>query len=244
MKILGFYILMLTTVLASAQSDDIYTKEKLEPKVTFDFDVKGAMLQGDFKNNYKYDGMMGAGLTTLFPISKNNPVDVGIDIAYFFMSATESSHNYYDSELRLYDVNSEVTGAMIPLHLVVRLYPLKHTQFKVQPYVEGMFGGKLFSIDQTITTYTANSSIILKSENITDVTSALSYGYGVGLKMRISKNNLLYLNAKAAQLFGDETDYLDASSYRLSDNGAYKHLYNRSKTDLLQFSLGLHLMIE
>ena len=47
----------------------------------------------------------------------------------------------------------------------------------------------------------------------------------------------MYLNTKASQLFGEETDYINSKKFELSDKWEYEHTYDRSKTDMLQFSV-------
>jgi hypothetical protein len=219
-------------------------REKLEPKVTFDLDFRAAAISGDFKKLYGEEGMGGVGASILFPISKNFPVDVGLGFGYYFMSATEFVLPYYTHELNKYKMTSTVTGSMIPIHFVARIYPVKHIHSVVQPYVEGLLGEKLFVVEQISEVYLPGSEVELSSNTESNFTNSLSYGFGLGIKVRISKNNLLYLNTKIDQLFGEEAKYLDATQVTLSSKGTYENVYHYSRTDILRFSIGLHLMIE
>ena len=235
--------LSLSTALI-AQEDELVAGELLEPKITFDFDFRGALTTGEFNEFYKDEGMGGVGLTVLAPISRFNPIDLGVDFGYFYMSGTEATYNYTDVALKEHEITSSVTGSMIPIHAVIRIYPIKNKKFPIQPYVEGVGGVKLFVINHTIETESKRSDLEMVTLNDPEFTSAWSYGYGAGFKMRISKTNLLYFNTKVDHMFGMETDYINPTSYTQNEEGKYLHQYNSSMTDILQFSVGLHLMIE
>ena len=223
-------------------TDNLYSLP--DPKVTFDFDIRAAFTSGEFKQFYPKDGMGGMGATVLFPINKRNPLDVGFGLGYYFMSHTSSDFQYYSPGVGDYNIESTVSGSMFPFHLVARAYPLKSVRSPVQPYVEGLAGFRLFIVDQEINTFIDNTGVELPPQTETNTTGSWSYGFGAGVKVRISKKNLLYLNAKVDQLYGTETDYMDPTTINLYDDGSYEYVNQRSETDVLRFSIGLHLMLE
>ncbi len=215
-----------------------------EPKVTFELDITAAFTSGQFKEFYPKDGMGGIGLSTLFPLSIKNPLDVGFEFGYYFMSETRDKFEYHAPFIGVYDVYARVSGSMVPFHIIARVYPLKNSSSPVQPYVEGLAGFRLFVVNQEVNAYIVSSGEELPRVTVTNTTGSWSYGFGAGVKIKVSKNNLLYLNAKANQLYGTETNYMDPSSVALYENGTVEYSSFRSRTDVLRFSIGLHLMIE
>ncbi len=229
------------------EDDKVFTEDVSElpnPKVTFDIDIRACFTSGEFKQFYPKEGMGGFGGTVLMPLGSKNPLDVGFGLAYYFMSNTETSFQYYTPGLGDYKVVSSVSGTMFPFHLVSRIYPLKSTNFPIQPYVEGLAGFRLFIVTQDMTTTVLSSGLELEPQSESNTTGSWSYGIGGGIKVNVSKSHMFYLNAKVDQLYGSETDYMDPTSVILYDDGSYEYVNYRSKTDVLRFSIGLHLMLE
>ncbi len=248
--LLGFF-----AGIVSAQTDSLTTAPSLEvftdeakllpaPKVTIDFDVRAAFTTGEFKDFYSKAGMGGFGGTVLFPIGKKNPLDVGFGLGYYFMNNSQVTHELYTPGVGDYDINSKVSGSMVPFHLTARLYPLKSTRSPIQPYIEGLAGFRLFLVEHELSTYIYSIDTELPPETNTNTTGSWSYGFGGGVKIRMSRNQLLYLNLKVAQLYGTETKNMDPSSLVLYNDGAYGYNEFKSETDVLRFSVGIHLMIE
>lgn len=223
-------------------SDD--SRQLLEPKVTFDVDIRAAFTTGEFKAFYPKRGMGGFGITTLFPIDKHNPVDIGFGLGYYFMSNSEATFDYYTPGAGNYEITSEVSGSMVPIHLTARIYPFKSFNLPIQPYLEGLGGARLFIVTQRLETYLTDAGFDLDPQVETDVTGSWSYGFGGGLKVLLSRNELLYLNAKVTQLYGTSTNNMDPSSVVLYDNGSYSYSMFKSETNVLRFALGIHIMIE
>ena len=234
--------------LTTAPSQDtIFTEETNalpDPKVTFDIDLSACFTTGEFKQFYPKDGMGGFGATVLMPLHKKNPLDIGFELGYYFMSNTSSTFQYYTPGMGDYEVNSSVSGTMLPFHLVARIYPLKGINLPIQPYVEGVAGFRLFIVEQELTTTVINSGVELEPQKESTSTGSWSYGFGAGVKVIVSKNNLVYLNAKVNQLYGTATNYMDPTTIILYDDGSYEYLNYRSRTDVLRFSFGIHVMLE
>lgn len=240
-------ILFAQDSLSTYTTEEIFTDESqqpLEPKVTFDIDIRAAFTSGEFKDFYPKRGMGGLGITTLFPIDKNNPIDVGFGLGYYFMSNAGATFGYYTPGAGNYEITSEVSGSMVPFHLTARLNPLRKTNSPIQPYFEALGGFRLFIVSQRLETYLIDSNLELEPQTDSDVTGSWSYGFGGGIKVLLSKNELIYLNAKVTQLYGTSTNNMDPNSVVLYDDGTYGYSRFKSETDVLRFAIGIHIMIE
>lgn len=244
----SFYSLAQDDELVVAPSEnDIIAEDsdgRPEPVVTFEFEIRAAFTSGEFKKFYPKSGMGGLGITVLFPISNKIPVDLGFGLGYYWMSNAEETYNYYMPEIGNYDVESRVSGGMIPFHIVGRLYPLKSINSPIQPYVEGLAGFRVFSANQRLETYIVATDTYLPVEKDYNTTASWSYGFGGGVKVMLSKNELLFLNTKVDMIYGTATKTMDPSSVVLYDDGTYSFSHFESRTDVLRFSIGLHVMIE
>lgn len=253
-KLLFLFLFISATVFSQTDSlsvspnaPTVFTDDSrsvLEPKVTFDIDIRAAFTSGEFKDFYPKPGMGGFGLTILFPIHRNNPLDLGIDLGYYFMSQSEETFYYYSPGVGDYDVESRVSGGMFTMHAVARIYPFKNTQSPFQPYIEGLGGFRVFSANQRLQTYVHITDEYLPEEKDYNYYGAWSYGFGGGMKVMLSRNELLYLNLKVNQLYGSSTKNMDPSSVQLYDDGTYSYSEFESRTDVLRFALGIHFMIE
>ncbi|MCB0400687.1 MAG: hypothetical protein KDD41_01250 [Flavobacteriales bacterium] len=237
----------LDSLSVAPDNQQIFTDDNerlLEPKVTFDFDIRAAFTSGEFKTFYPKPGMGGMGLTVLFPLGKRFPLDLGVDLGYYFMSQSQETFNYYTPGLGDYDVESRVSGGMFTMHAVGRVYPFKTVKLPIQPYVEGLAGFRVFSANQKLETYVYATDEYLPVEKDYNYYGAWSYGFGAGVKVMLSKNELLYLNLKVDQIYGTATKNMDPSTVELYDDGTYTYSEFTSRTDILRFALGIHIMIE
>ncbi|MFB0926094.1 MAG: hypothetical protein QMB65_12575 [Vicingaceae bacterium] len=209
------------------------------PSATLDLEILVASTTGEFKEFYENNEIGGLGFTLLFGVHKTIPVDLGFDFGYYFMSTNRSRLEYYAPGVGDYDVNSKVNGTMVPIHMVSRLTPFKNTNFFIQPYLELMAGFRIFAVKQTIETTLLNTGVILEPETESTINGSFSYGYGGGLKVRLSKENRVFLNVKANKIYGSATKYINQESVVLMDDGSYRYKTTKSKTDILRFSIGL-----
>ncbi len=227
--------------------DKIFTEDVKsipDPVVTIDIDIRFAFPTGEFKDFYTRPGMGGFGVDVLRPLGKTNPLDVGVGFGYYFMSRSEETYGYYTPGVGDYDVNSRVSGGMFALHLISRLYPLKSVRSPFQPYVEGLAGFRVFSANQRLETYIHATDTYLPVEKDYNYNGSWSYGFGGGIKIMMSKSELLFLNLKASKIYGTATKNMDPSSVQIFDDGTYAYNEFKSRTDVVRFSLGIHIMIE
>lgn len=253
-KILLPVLMLMIVFFAKAQDDglttapdQVFTEDNggsPDPVVTFDIDVRAAYTSGEFKDFYPKRGMGGFGIDVLVPIDKNVPVDFGAGLGYYFMSRSERTIPYYSPGVGDYDVNSRVSGGMFTFHLISRIYPLKTVKSPIQPYIEGLAGFRVFGANQRLETYIYATDEYLPVEKDYNYNGSWSYGYGGGIKVLLSKNELLFLNLKAAKIYGTATKNMDPESVVLYDDGTYSFEEFKSRTDVVRFSLGIHIMIE
>lgn len=234
-------------VVAPAENNKIFTEDVKsipDPVVTVDIDIRAAFTIGEFKQFYPKAGMGGFGIDILHPLGKTNPLDIGAGFGYYFMSKSEETYGYYTPGVGDYDVNSRVSGGMFTFHFITRLYPLKSIKSPIQPYIEGLAGFRLFSANQRLETYIHSTDTYLPVEKDYNYTGSWSYGFSGGLKIRVGKEELLFLNLKASKIYGTATKNMDPSSVELYTDGTYGYSQFKSRTDIVRFSLGLHIMIE
>ena len=131
---------------------------------------------------------------------------------------------------------------MFEFHLISRAYPLKATNFPIQPYIEGLAGFRVFGANQRLETYIYSTDTYLPVEKDYNYNGSWSYGYGAGIKIRMA--DLIYFNLKANKIYGTSTKNMDPESVVLYDDGTYSFEEFKSRTDIVRFSLGIHIMIE
>ena len=214
-----------------------------DPRFTMDFDLQAGFPIGEFDDFYSNQGFGGVALTILVPISKVNPFDFGAGFGYYFMSQSEEKFSYYSSEWGHYDVSSRVSGGLFEFHLVSRFYPIKFTGFPIQPYFEGFAGFKVFSANQRLETYIIDRDETLPVKKDYNNTVAWSYGYGAGLKIKMNKNELVFLNLKVANIYGTASKYMDPKSVKIYADGTYDYNEFKSRSDMARFSLGVHILL-
>lgn len=247
-------ILFLFVYKVKAQTDSLTTSPDVEvftdesnmlpdPVVTVEIDVRTAFTSGEFKQFYPKRGMVGFGIDVLFPITEENPVDFGAGLGYYFMSTSKRNLSFYTPGVGNYDVESRVNGGMFEFHLMSRVYPLKATNFPFQPYIEGLAGFRVFSANQRLETYIHDTGEYLPVEKDYNHTGSWSYGFGGGIKVRVS-SDLIYVNLRANKIMGTPTKNMDPESVILYDDGTYSFDEFKSRTDIVRFSLGIHIMIE
>jgi hypothetical protein len=254
-NLIAILITLLTVNIAVAQTDSLTTAPDVEvftdesdflpdPVVTIEFDVRVGFPTGEFKNFYTKKAMGGFGVNALLPITEENPFDFGAGMGYYFMSRSEETFSYYSPGIGDYDVESRISGGMFEFHLISRAYPLKATNFPIQPYIEGLAGFRVFGANQRLETYIYATDEYLPVEKDYNYNGSWSYGFGGGIKIKMGSDELIYLNLKANKIFGTPTKNMDPKSVVLYDDGTYTFDEFRSRTDIVRFSLGIHIMIE
>ncbi|MCK9279977.1 MAG: hypothetical protein M0P71_05115 [Melioribacteraceae bacterium] len=191
--------------------------------------------QGEFKENVDNTGF-GLNLHgTIWSPSKLRPFSVGFNLGYMIYGMTTDRRPFSETNP---DVSVEVsrTNSIANFHLLFLISPFQGT---VRPYLEGLFGGAYISTSTDIQNERTGESIA-SSTNFDDLT--WSYGSGGGLLIQVGKDmgdvSRLFIDLKARYIFGTEAEYLteDGVEVRL---GSVKYYPVKSKTDLIQISIGV-----
>ncbi len=199
--------------------------------------------QGGFADNVSRAGIgidVMAGLRI-----QDTPALIGLDVAYMNYGIERRSEPFSRT---IPDVTVDVrtTNDIILTHLLLRLQPEEGV---LRPHVDGLFGFKyLFTSTRIEDRGSPTRDPVASSVNFDDF--ALSYGVGAGLDIRVFQYERenearqamrnIYLTMGARYLWGQEAEYLRRGSIERVD-GDLRFDVRRSRTDLLNFSLGITL---
>ena len=214
----------------------------------------GQLPKGEFKD---------VGVTTGFGLDLNfsyHPVDnlgFGINLggSVYDISTREIPFSYYSD---LITITEETKNGIFHGHLFFKINPLKG---RINPYVEGLIGFKNLQTNTRLYNQncTDNSDTewddceIASSTNASDI--ALSYGCGFGLEVFLttfekdpnSSEGKLFFFINGRFLWGGEAEYLKEGDIEFSnpEDGPVQTTFNwnKSKTDLLQISIGVSVLI-
>ena len=212
------------------------------------------------------------GLTGQFPQGEFKeegvPAGIGLDINAMYYPVKElafglnlggSNYGYSQRKIPasyftdLVTITEKTFNEIFFGHLFFKILPF---QGNIKPYLEGLVGLKNLS---TRTELVSNSydcteeeedpdyCQIAESTNATD--TALSYGFGLGLEIKLlenkknDSNQIISFFINGRYLWGGHTKYLKKGSIIYSDpnDGPVQTTFNwnESKTDLLQLNLGI-----
>jgi hypothetical protein len=240
--LLSWSFLVATLTLAQSNiegADAAVTEHSFMPNITFDLDMRIASPRGDFKTVYKDDVFFGFGGALLFGLNENSPLDMGLEVSYLYMTGHSSNAQYDAPHIGLYDVDTRITGSMVPINFLTRFYPLRNRGYVIQPYLEVIGGFRIFNVRQKVETYLYRDDIFLEPEEETNANLAWNYGMGMGLNVRI--NDFWAINMHAQHMFGSQTNYIDPETIEVRENGEFGYNEHRSTTHALAFILGVSL---
>jgi hypothetical protein len=185
----------------------------------------------EFKDNIKRTGF-GGNLEAL--LIQTGPASMGLNIGYLNYGS-ETRRERFSSTIPDVTVDVNRTNNILNFHLLFHIAPPLMT---ITPYAEGLFGGSYLFTETRID---SRDNEVASSTNFDDF--AWSYGGGGGFLIHIYSDptaelSNIYLDLKVRYLFGTEAEYLKEGSVYL-DNGFAKYEVEKSKTDLLTFSLGV-----
>lgn len=188
--------------------------------------------QGEFSDQLDqvgYGGNLFAGIGIA-----GTPVVVGLDLGYLIYGY-ERRQEPFSSTIPDVTVDVATSNNIALGHFVLRL---RAPRGVVQPYVDGLFGGKYLFTETRIENERWDGESIAVSTNFDDW--ALSYGVGGGLNIRLFHGQIgnelrtgsIHLNLGLRYLVGSEAEYLKEGSIR-RENGEVTYDIERSRTDLL-----------
>jgi hypothetical protein len=185
----------------------------------------------EFKDNIKRTGF-GGNIEAL--LIQSGPASMGLNIGYLNYGS-ETRRERFSSTIPDVTVDVNRTNNILNFHLLFHVAPPLMT---VTPYAEGLFGGSYIFTETRID---SRDQEVASSTNFDDF--AWSYGAGGGFLIHLYSNPAaelsdIYLDLKVRYLFGTEAEYLREGSVYL-ENGFARYSVDKSKTDLLTFSLGV-----
>lgn len=203
----------------------------------FSPNINLAVPRGEFKNLAPRGAFFGIGGGFYSQVS-NLPIDLGASFHYFWMGRESETFEMNDPVFGLYDVNSRVSSAMMPVHIHGRISFLRTLNDFFFPYVEVLGGFRIFNTRSVIDVEIPGEE---NPEQETDNNTSFtwSYGYGGGASFKLTTNVLL--DARVVRMPGGRARYLDPESVRFNSNQEPVFSRTRSKTDAMVYQLGLKL---
>ena len=198
--------------------------------------------QGEFGDQLSSTGFGGSlfGAVGL----AHSPVLFGVDLG-FLIYGREVRREPFSTTIPDVRVDVITTNNIFLGHLFLRLQP---PTGEFRPYADALFGLKYLFTDTRIRSDGFNSNgdnTVARSTNFDD--TALSYGFGAGVQFQVwdgtqrakdSGPDAVYVDLGARYLFGSHAEYLQEGSVR-RENGNVIFDVNRSKTDILNFRIGV-----
>ena len=181
----------------------------------------------------------GGGFTV--PVLENSPLRLGISFRYMWLGSKSREFFLTDEEGYTYELESSVKGSMSPLHIIARVDAMNYSDFPVLPYLGGFVGIRFFGTNHKLTIdYQDGSEPIIDNNRKVSVTS--SYGFELGLHIRISKEILLDFRYEHA--YGGWAKYVDLTSVKIDNNGNATYDRLETRTDVAMFTLGIAIMLK
>lgn len=177
------------------------TEKPVNPYYIFlNANLQGGIPTGAWANNTNKMAF-GTGGLLLFQIGKKPAFSLGAELGWMAFDAEtrrfDTDMNGADKKIRL-----TTSSGMVTAHALARFKP--HTDFWIQPYVDGMFGTKgLFT----------TSLIIDESNGLSSTTDfdkadfALSYGAAVGLQFKLFNDDWVVMDLRCAYMAGGDATY-------------------------------------
>ena len=226
--------------------------------VSFSFSHYGGSigLIGQFAKNEFKDAGVNSAIGIDFNILYYPVTELGLGInlggSEYGKYRRQIPFSYYSD---LITITEETTNNIFHGHLFFKIIPFN---WKVQPYFEGLIGFKNLNTSTSLYNQSStcddpgtdyNECEIASSTNANDF--AISYGWGLGLdifllnfnKEEEEGNGQLYFFVNGRYLWGGEAEYLKEGDIEFSDPDlgpvTTTYNWNTTKTDLLQFSIGV-----
>tara|TARA_B100000029_G_C17478543_1_gene924687 strand:- start:302 stop:1030 length:729 start_codon:yes stop_codon:yes gene_type:complete len=216
----------------------------------------GQLPQDEFKDEGVSNGL-GFDLSGFWNPNPNIGLGLNLGGTQYGSSKRQIPFSYFSSAVT---ITEKTTNDIFYGHLLFRIRPFTGN---VKPYLETLIGLKNLStttellnencVDSSETEY--DDCEIASSKNASD--NAFSYGAGGGLNVKITSiggeeesdiNGILSFFLNVRYMMGAEAEYLKEGSITFSDpsDGPVQTTFSpsKSKTDVMQISIGLHFEIE
>lgn len=193
----------------------------------------------DFVDNVGFGGNLFLGLGF-----EGTPIVIGVDLGYM-VYGFERRNEPFSTTIPDVTVDVETSNNIATGHFVLRLQAPKGP---IQPYVDGLAGGKYFFTETRIDNegWSDGHDPIAVSTNFDDW--AWSYGVGGGVNIRLYNGPMgkdlrqgsVMMNVGLRYLYGGKADYLQKGSIR-RENGEVFYTVDHSRTDMLLPQFGVTL---
>jgi opacity protein-like surface antigen len=190
-----------------------------------------------FGKNTNRDAMFGGEISFLRQLIADKPLFWGLRYNWSpYESADATISEILDFTQVDFDYHTYCN--MQGIYGMARFYP-KLSIWRVEPYINVIFGGKWL--------YSATTKTLIDSDESSDFYSessdfSISYGAGIGLNISVSDN--LYINISGEYIPGLQTQYLarkDDGEVDLSTVDLFA--FKTSNTNIYTYSLGVTLLL-
>tara|TARA_Y100000590_G_scaffold468945_1_gene653982 strand:+ start:6843 stop:7577 length:735 start_codon:yes stop_codon:yes gene_type:complete len=215
--------------------------------------IIGQIPKGEFKEEGVPAGF-GFDLYGLWYPVKELGIGLNLGGTQYGSSKRQIPFNYFSD---LVTVTEKTTNNLGYAHAMFRIRPFHKN---IRPYFEGLLGAKFLTTDTELLNNNCTDNEFTEEYDDCEIASSnnawdntFSYGVGTGIEITIvsldEKNNdfsegILSFFINARYLMGNEATYLKEGSITFSnpEDGPVQTTFNpsKSKTDVLQISIGLH----
>lgn len=167
----------------------------------------------------------------------NSPFYSGLNFRYMWLGGDSRTLDFIDDDGFYYELKSKVSGAMSALHLNIRIDIIQYTEFPVTPYIGGFIGGRFLGAKTKIDIDYEDGSDPINLERNSDWSTTSSYGFEIGLHIRVEDN--LFIDIRYEHAYGGWAEYIDLESIEINDQGDASFSKLNTRTDISLFTLGV-----
>lgn len=179
----------------------------------------------------------GIGLGGVFnPFKKMNIIKVGIDFNYLHMGKNKTVLDSIPLKTKL---------SIYPVNLILRLR--LPSSYAINPYID-LLGGVQYietntKYDNSLGDSFANAVLEENSKTLhaTANSSPITYGFGVGLSLRLRKSHEGLLDIGFRYLNGSRADYVSPEDLKVTQAGDFYYTPSElNSTDMMYFHVGIN----
>lgn len=223
-----------------AQDGQFPEKVKTEPLLFFELSMPFVIPQQKFDENMNDNGL-GFGAAFLVQ-PKDLPLKFGLNADYIFYDNEKVRvEDQIGGFTRKFDIRTRTNSFLT--HAIVRYQP--NLDFFIQPFIEANVGFHALTTNTRLSdTNRTDSSNNTEAWNRENFDGGFSYGGIIGLNIRLSEKEGLFLNLQCAYYRRSAGDYYVRNENAVvTDNPLDAFELRRSKVDLLMPKIGISLRI-
>lgn len=185
--------------------------------------------------NSEKDVFFGLSAEVNAPLFQEKPLRAGIGFRYFWLGNKQRDVTIRDS-LGVLDINTIVRGSMMPVHFFARFDLMNIYDKPVLPYASVFIGPRFFTVT-TRTEIDYNDGLDPEIDYDRTTKVAISYGFNVGIHVKIKES--LLLDFRWENAYGGLVEYLDTSSIVIDSEGYASYELVNTRTDINILSIGI-----